>query len=165
MKQILLLLMISSFLSFSQNGNSVSIGVDPQNLFFGSNVNDAAFDIQAKFTFRNDYDEYGLFAESFSEIKYFNWGVYWNANLWTSDYYHTIPRWQILGGFEASQIIKKERTRSAGFWTGAANLIGRYNFGKYQTYGIEIQSNYEYRPEWTKWVYSTYVNFIYHFEL
>jgi hypothetical protein len=164
MKKILILLMMTSSL-FAQNGNSVSIGIDPQNLLYGSDVNKASLDIQAKFTFREDYSEFGLFVESFSEIKYFNWGIYWNANLWNSYSQVEIPQYQILGGFEASQIIKDEGTRSAGFFTAATNLTGRYNFGNYRKFGLEIQANYEYRPEWSKFVYSTYVNFIYHFKI
>ena len=165
MKKILLLLMLCGFTSFSQTGKSVSIGVDPQNLLFGSDVNKPSLDIQAKLTFREEYSEHGLFIESFPEIKYFNWGVYWNANILNSFSQHEIPDWQILGGFELSEIIKKEKHRSAGYYTYAANLIGRYNFGNYRKFGLETQLNYERRPKWEKYVLSVYVNVIYHFKL
>jgi len=165
MKNLIILLLMYGLTSFSQTGNSISLGIDPSNALFGSDVNVPALDIQAKLTFREEYSEYGLFIESFTEIKYFNWGVYWHANIWNIFSQHEIPDWQILGGFELSEIIKKEAHRSAGYYTYAANLISRYNFGNYRKFGLESQLNFERRPEWDKYVISVYINFIYHFKL
>lgn len=157
MKQLILSLIILSTISYGQEGNFVSIGLDPGNLIWGSDVNDPALDIQAKFGFREDLSEYGIFVESFKEIKYFNWGVFWHANIWSSFTQYKIPNWQILGGFEFSQIIRERTHASGGWWAGAANLIGRRNW---DTWGIELQANYEWRPDIDDLIYSTYLNLI-----
>ncbi|NER13043.1 hypothetical protein GWK08_06305 [Leptobacterium flavescens] len=157
----LLIILLYSFSTVTLSSQVVSLGLDPKNALFGSDVNDPDLNLLIRVFFQDRKFEATALFESFEAIGYQNWGLGFGRTI--KPFKKTDM--EIAPGIEGGLIIKDH---NFGFLSYGFNTDIRYYFNSFS--GLSLLLNLERRTDLgvlyndKKFIFSVYLNLMIRFK-